>query len=156
MAGKVKEELHQRKPHASVEEEALLNIVRTADALTRDFDDVLKPHGLTGTQYNLLRILRGAGKRGATCSEIGERTIKKDPDITRLVDRMVKRGLVKRSRDGRDRRVVTTSITAEGLRKLNELEEPVNKLPIQQFQGLSRQKILELIETLETLRQRAP
>lgn len=156
MAGKVKEELHQQKPHASLEEEALLNIVRTADALTRDFDDVLKPHGLTGTQYNLLRILRGAGKRGVTCSEIGERTIKKDPDITRLVDRMEKRGLVKRSRDGQDRRVVTTSITSEGLRKLDELEGPINKLPIQQFQGLSRQKILELIQTLETLRQRAP
>jgi DNA-binding MarR family transcriptional regulator len=154
MAGKVRDEIHQRRPHASVEEEAFLNIVRTADALTRDFEDLLKPHGLTGTQYNLLRILRGAGKRGATCSEIGERAIKKDPDITRLVDRMEKRGLVKRSRDGRDRRLVTTSITAEGLRKLDELEGPINKIPIQQFQGLSKQKILELIQTLETLRQR--
>ncbi len=154
MAGKVKDEIQQKKPHASLEEEALLNIVRTADALTRDFEDLLKPHGLTGTQYNLLRILRGAGKRGATCSEIGERAIKKDPDITRLVDRMEKRGLVNRSRDGRDRRVVTTSITAEGLRKLDELEGPINKIPIQQFQGLSKQKILELIQTLETLRQR--
>ena len=111
---------------------------------------------MTGTQYNLLRILRGAGKPGATCSEIGERTVKKDPDITRLVDRMEKRGLVKRSRDGRDRRVVTTSITAEGLRKLDELDAPVHKLPLQQFQGLSRKKILELIYSLETIRQQVP
>ncbi len=156
MAGKVQDEIQQRKPHASVEEEALLNIIRTADALTRDFEDMLKPHGLTATQYNLLRILRGAGKPGATCSEIGERMVTKDPDITRLVDRMEKRGLVKRSRDGRDRRVVTTSITAEGLRKLDDLEAPVNKLPVQRFQGLSRQEILELIHSLETIRHRVP
>ncbi len=152
MAGKVQEEIQQSTPIRSVEEEAFLNIVRTADALTRDFDDMLKPFGLTATQYNLLRILRGAGEAGATCSQIGERTVKKDPDITRLVDRMEKRGLVKRSRDGRDRRIVTTTITREGLRVLEKLDVQVNERPARQLRGLSRQQILDLIRAMEIIR----
>src|SRR5713226_4693010 len=91
MAGKLQKEIQQSQPFRSVGAEAFLNIIRTADALTRDVEKMLKRHGLTSTQYNLLRILRGAGKSGATCSEISGRMIKEDPDVTRLLDRMEKR-----------------------------------------------------------------
>src|SRR5581483_7743845 len=125
MSGRLKTEIKQTKPFESLETEALLNVARTADFLMRPGAELLKEHDLSPTQYNALRILRGAGKAGLACSEVGERMINKDPDITRLLDRLEERGLVTRARDAHDRRVVTAKITAKALQMLAALDEPV-------------------------------
>lgn len=154
MTGKLQKEIKQKKPFASVEAEAYLSILRTADVLAREFEQLLKPHGLTATQYNVLRILRGAGERGATCSDIGERLITADPDVTRLLDRMEKAGLVERARDTKDRRVVLSRITADGVKLVNELDEHVHALHADQLRHLSKQRLRELIEDLDEVRAR--
>src|SRR6266498_3305132 len=104
----IREEIKQLKPFNSVEEEVLLALLRTADQVGRRGAEVMKPFDLSPTQYNALRILRGGGEKGLPCSEIGERMINRDPDITRLLDRLVKRDLVERRREEKDRRVITT------------------------------------------------
>lgn len=109
----------------TLEEQAYIVLQRSADRLQARFAKWLKPSGLSPTQYNALRILRGAGDQGLPCSEIGERMITRDPDITRLVDRLAKRGLVTRSHDKKDRRVVRATITAAGLEQLRELDAPL-------------------------------
>ena len=154
MAGKLQAEIRQRKPFVSLEEETYLNLVRTADALTRELELVLQPHGITSTQYNVLRILRGAGPDGATCSAISERLLAFDPDVTRLLDRIEKAGLVQRTRSVTDRRVVLTTITPTGLELLARLDEPLEQLVKQQFKALSRTRLTQLIADLEDIRNR--
>ncbi|MEO8380018.1 MAG: MarR family transcriptional regulator [Acidobacteriota bacterium] len=154
MAGKLQAEIRQTKPFDSIEEETYLNLVRTADAITRELDRMLQPHALTGTQYNVLRILRGAGKEGATCSAISERLLAFDPDVTRLLDRLEKARLVKRARSESDRRVVMTTITSAGLELLGKLDEPLHDLLRQQFARVGRQRLTQLIEDLEEIRSR--
>src|ERR1700687_5078261 len=122
MAKGIQAEIQQTKPFSTLEDEALVSLQRTADRLQGRLGDMLKPHGLSPTQYNALRILRGAGDEGRSCSEIAERMINRDPDITRLVDRLERRGLVARSRAGRDRRGVKTRITPAGLELLRGLD----------------------------------
>src|SRR3954467_10234095 len=114
MAGKLAKEIHQTRPFSSVEQEVFLNVLRTADVLTYRLEAFLKPFGLSPTQYNVLRILRGAGDEGLACGRIAERMITRDPDITRLLDRLEKRNLIRRARQTDDRRVVKGFITAEG------------------------------------------
>src|SRR5712672_1921079 len=99
----------------SPEEAAFLDLLRTTDMLSRGLISVLKTEELSATQYNVLRILRGAPE-GLPCGEIASRMITRDPDITRLLDRMEKRGLISRSRESRDRRLVLARITPEGLK----------------------------------------
>jgi DNA-binding MarR family transcriptional regulator len=152
MVGKLQAEIQQHKPFTSVETEAFLNILRTADGLTRDLETMLKPYGLTSTQYNLLRILRGVGDGGATCSAIGERMIKRDPDVTRLLDRMQKRGLLRRSRQAKDRRLVTAAITLKGRRLADDLDAPVDAFHRHRLQALSQHKLAELINDMERIR----
>jgi DNA-binding MarR family transcriptional regulator len=154
MVGKLQSEIQQHKPFASVEAEAFLNILRTADGLTRDLEAMLKPYGLTSTQYNLLRILRGAGDAGATCSEIAERMIKRDPDVTRLLDRMEKLGLLKRSRQAKDRRVVIATVTPKGRQMADDLDAPINEFHAHRLQALSRDKLADLIADMERIRNR--
>ncbi|MGA2435635.1 MAG: MarR family transcriptional regulator [Bryobacteraceae bacterium] len=154
MTSRLQTEIGQAKPFRTLEAETVLNIVRTADALLRDLDGLLKPHGLTSTQYNLLRILRGAGEVGATCSEIRERTVKEDPDITRLLDRMEKRGLIERSRGTKDRRLVSTTITKQGLAMLKGLDAPVDALHARELEGFSKQRLRELTADMEQIRKR--
>src|SRR6202165_4101141 len=120
-------ELKQKIPFTSREQEAYLALLRTADALQTQVEARLKEFGLTGTQYNALRILRGAGAEGLPCSEIGERMITRDPDITRLLDRLQKRGLVERSRGKQDRRVIYGKITPAGSKLLREMDGPLQK-----------------------------
>ena len=112
MPGKLEKEIRQSKAIRLLEEETSLNIVRTADILMAKVLDVLKPYGLSATQYNVLRILRGAGAAGATCKDVASRMLTRDPDITRLMDRLEKRGLLTRDRAKEDRRFVTTRLTA--------------------------------------------
>ncbi len=127
MTTRLQEEIKQTRPFATLEEEVMVAVARTADTLQRGFVEVLKPFGLTWTQYNVLRILRGAGNTGLSCSEVTSRMITRDPDTTRMLDRLEARKLVLRARDGSDRRVVTTRITAEGLELLASLDGPVEE-----------------------------
>jgi DNA-binding MarR family transcriptional regulator len=142
-------------PKALLEARVFVSLIRTADAFTRGGEAVLKPAGLSGTQYNVLRILRGAGEGGLACREIGDRLISRDPDITRLLDRMESRGWIARSREIEDRRVVKTRITADGLRILHDLDEPVKNLHRKQLQGLSEKQLRRLLLLLEQARGQA-
>ncbi len=145
-------ELKQSVPFTSREQEAYLALLRTADALQAGMEGKLKEFGLTGTQYNALRILRGAGSDGLPCSEIGERMITRDPDITRLLNRMEKRGLTERTRGKQDRRVIYGRITPAGLKLLREMDAPVEKFGREVLRHVGQQKLKQLIELLEEVR----
>ncbi len=151
----IQAEIQQSKPFSTLEEEALVSLQRTADQLQGRLSDMLKPHELTPTQYNALRILRGAGEVGRACSEIAERMINRDPDITRLVDRLERRGLVARSREGRDRRVIMTRITPAGLELLRGLDRPIEDFNRKLLGHLGIQQLRTLIKLLEGARERA-
>jgi len=151
----IQAEIQQTKPFTSLEDEAVVSLHRTADQLNGRFSDMLKPHGLSPTQFNALRILRGAGDGGRTCSEIAERMINRDPDITRLLDRLEHRGLVVRSREGRDRRVIITRITQAGLELLRGLDGPIEEFNRKQLGHLSEQQLRTLVKLLETVREQA-
>jgi MarR family transcriptional regulator, organic hydroperoxide resistance regulator len=154
MVGKLKDEIRQSRPFTSLEEECYLTLVRTADALARKEVDALKAWRLTPTQYNALRILRGAGEQGARCGEVGERMLTRDPDVTRLIDRLEARGLIQRTRSEEDRRVVRTRITRAGLDLLEQLDEPAMNWSRAQLGHLTRQELRDLIALLD--RARAP
>jgi len=129
-------------------------ILKTADALAQEAEQLLKSRGLTGTQFNVLRILRGAGPGGLPCSAIGDRMISHDPDMTRLLDRMEKRGLISRERQTNDRRVVKARITREGLEILKPLDQPVRDLHRRQFRHMRAARLRLLAEILEQVRSR--
>ena len=145
-------ELKQNIPFSSREQEAYLSLLRTADALQVQAEAKLKEFGLTGTQYNALRILRGAGPEGLPCSEIGERMITHDPDITRLLNRLEDRGFVERTRARDDRRVIYGKITAAGLKLLREMDAPLEKYGREMLRHVGQQKLKQLIELLELVR----
>jgi DNA-binding MarR family transcriptional regulator len=153
MTGKLKKEIQQNKPFESLEVEAFLNIVRTADAFERHNAEVLKPYDLTPTQFNVLRILRGASQGGLNCREISQRMLTFDPDVTRLLDRLESRGLVGRSREAKDRRMITVRITENGLALIRELDQKVLDLHKQQLGHLGERKLQTLISLLEQARQ---
>jgi DNA-binding MarR family transcriptional regulator len=155
VAKSIQSEIQQTKPFNTLEEEALVSLQRTADRLHWRMSETLKAHELTPTQYNALRILRGARQEGRSCSEIAERMINRDPDITRLVDRLERRGLVARSREGRDRRVITTRITAAGLKLLGSLDRPVEDFNRQLLGPLGEQTLRTLIQLLDAVRARS-
>lgn len=152
--GRLVDEIKQSKPFASLAEEAFLNVQRTAESLTRAMAELFKAHGITGTQYNVLRILRGSGPGGLPCSEIGERMVTRDPDVTRLLDRLERQGLVTRARSEADRRVVNTVVTEQGLALLESLETPVVELHERLMGHMSREALTGLIEGLQAARER--
>jgi DNA-binding MarR family transcriptional regulator len=135
-----------------LEDRIFIALQKTADFLGQDAEQLFKPHGLTGTQYNVLRILRGAEPEGLACSGIGERMISHDPDMTRLLDRMEKRGLITRERQTDDRRVVKTRITEEGLNLLQSLDQPVRELHKRQFRHMPAARLKTLAALLEEVR----
>src|SRR5437016_8528304 len=135
----IQAEIKQAKPFSSLEEEALISLQRTADQLQWHASELLKPYGISPTQYNALRILRGSKDEGLPCSEIAERMINRDPDITRLVDRLERRGLVVRSRRSRDRRVIIARITPAGLKLLQTLDGPVEEFNRRMLAHLGQQ-----------------
>lgn len=153
MAGKLAHEIRQTKPFALREDEAYLNLLRTSDLLWQQVVEGLRPYQLSPNQYNVLRILRGAGTEGLACSQIGERMITRDPDVTRLLDRLEGRGLLRRERSQEDRRVVVTRITKDGLALLAQLDGPVECLGRKQFAHLTREQLDQLIELLEIVRE---
>ncbi|PYX05786.1 MAG: MarR family transcriptional regulator [Acidobacteria bacterium] len=155
MTAGIQAEIKQVKPFSSLEEEALLSLQRTADQLQWRIFELLKPYGVSPTQYNALRILRGAKEQGRSCSEIADRMINRDPDVTRLIDRLERRGLVQRAREKKDRRVVTARITSAGLELLKELDRPVEEFNRKMLGHLGEQKLKRLIKLLEVARERA-
>jgi MarR family transcriptional regulator, organic hydroperoxide resistance regulator len=148
----IAEEIKQKKPFSSLEEEVHLALLRTADAVSSSAAALFKTHGISPTQYNVLRILRGAGTQGLRCSEIGDRMITHDPDITRLLDRLEKAGLIVRTRSEQDRRVVLTSITNAGLELLRELDRPVIDLQKKMLGHMGERKLRSLISLLDEAR----
>ena len=152
MTPDLRTELKQKKPFASPQQEAQLNIVRTANLLSDAFEQLLKPHGITGTQYNVLRILRGAEPDGLCRNEVRDRLLSRMPDATRLLDRMEEAGLVIRSREGSDRRLVTTRITAKGRSLVDELDSVVEKEHQRRLGHLSEKQTRKLIKLLTLVR----
>jgi DNA-binding MarR family transcriptional regulator len=153
MGSKLQEELRQKKPFGSLEEEVYLGIQRTAEALSWGLSQTLKGADLTPTQYNVLRILRGAGSEGAACGQISERMVTKDSDITRLVERLDARGLVTRERDETDRRYITVRITPDGLSLLATLDEPIAECHKRQLGHLGKEKLGSLRKLLDVARE---
>jgi len=140
-----------RRRAACPEEEAFLDLLRTCDLLSRGPAQVLKTEDLSATQYNVLRILRGSPE-GLPCGEIGSRMITRDPDITRLLDRLEKRELISRCRETKDRRMVMARITPEGLKLLARLDAPVQESHRKQLGHLGRERLRALAELLDACR----
>ncbi len=153
MPGKLQAEIKQTKPFAFIEEEAALNVVRTAEVLQRVTTEFLKEFDLSPVQYNVLRILRGAGAGGATCSQIGDRLLTRDPDITRLLDRMESRGLITRERSSADRRAIITRISESGLQLVGSIDEPLHALNKARLGKFGREALVALIAELERMRE---
>lgn len=149
---KLKQELKQKKPFPSVQEEAILAIVRTADQLVAPMNDVLRGANLSQSQYNILRILRGSAPEGLPCGEISERMVRRDPDLTRLLDKLEARGLVARERSTADRRVVLASITEDGLALLASLDKPVQASIRTLLAHVPEERLRTLVEILDDLR----
>ena len=141
-------------PSLSLENRVFVALLQTADALSQEAEQALKAAGLTGAQYNVLRILRGAEPQGLACSGIGDRMISHDPDMTRLLDRMEKRGLITRERQTDDRRVVKTRITPQALSLLKTLDQPVRELHKRQFRHIRASRLKTLGALLEEVRAR--
>jgi DNA-binding MarR family transcriptional regulator len=152
---RLQDEIKQSRPFGSLEQQAYLSVGRTWAVLEHRVAEKLKPHGITPTQYNVLRILRGAAETGLCRSEVMERMIARVPDATRLADRMEAAGLIVRERSSEDRRFVTTHITEKGLQLLAELDEPIQQLHRRQFQALDEKGLRNLVALLESVRQSA-
>lgn len=152
MTPALQEELKQTKPFRTLQQEAQLNVVRTANQLSDAFDQMLKPHGITGTQYNVLRILRGAEPAGLCRNEVSQRLLNRMPDATRLLDRMEEAGLVTRERSDSDRRLVTTRITRKGRQIVDNLDEAADRQHEKSLGHLSEKQLHTLIELLTLVR----
>lgn len=151
MAG-LKSEIEQRPPFSGAEEEAFLNLLRTSDSLQRAFQRRIRPWGVTATQYNVLRILRGAQPGGLPCAAIGKRMIAAEPDITRLLSRLKGLKLVRQRRDRQDRRVVWTQITESGLSLLESMEPAIQQAPTDLLGHMRPEELAQLIRLLELVR----
>ncbi len=148
----LRDEIRQSRPFDAPEQEAWLSILRTAACLEHAMADFFRPHGITLTQYNVLRILRGAGRPGRCRNDVRDRMISRVPDATRLLDRMEALGLIERTRDSGDRRFVTARITDEGQRLLEQLDEPVLEVHRRHLAGLEAADLRKLIDLLGRIR----
>lgn len=152
MARPLHAELKSARPFDLLEEEAFLSIVRTSALLEHAMAQLLKPFGLTPTQYNVLRILRGAGPGGLCRNEIGQRLLRPVPDVTRLLDRMTNQKLIGRQRVDADRRLVRTHITPKGLAVLAELDAPVRAFHRARLDKVSQHRLRQLVDVLADVR----
>jgi DNA-binding MarR family transcriptional regulator len=153
MGKRLQAELKQTKPLENPEVEVFLNTLRTADYLLRAEGEVLREGDLTTPLYNVLRILRGAGTEGLSCGAVSSRMVTRDSDITRLIDRLVQRGLVTRERDAADRRVVLSRITERGLTLLRRLDQPIAGCHQRLLRHLTAEQVRTLSRLLELARQ---
>lgn len=144
--------LRKREPTTCPEEEVFVDLLRTTDMLSRGPAQVIKGEGLSATQYNVLRILRGAGE-AIPCGEVANRMITRDPDVTRLLDRLEKRGLISRGRQTTDRRTVLARITPKGLNLLARLDQPVQEAHRSQLGHLGRRRLRLLADLLRIARE---
>jgi DNA-binding MarR family transcriptional regulator len=148
MAQTIDREIRQTKPFRSIQEQVVINLMRTTRAVEESWIQYLKrTEGISQSQYNILRILRGARPNALKISEISDRMITRDPDVTRLIDRLIKQGLVRRERGTDDRRVVLVEITAQGLAMLTRLDDPAGDYTDGAMAGLKPQQL----RTLDTL-----
>jgi DNA-binding MarR family transcriptional regulator len=145
-------EIRQTKPFRSSSHEAAIGLMRTASLIQRNYSRFVEPFGLTIQQYNVLRILRGAGDAGLPTLEIGDRMIEQTPGITRLLDRLEIKGMVRRERSASDRRQVFCWITAEGLRLLGDIDDPIDRAGNDAFADIDEHDVRSLITQLERLR----
>jgi len=143
-------------PAISLENRIFVALLQAADTLGQEAEQLLKASGLTGAQYNVLRILRGAEPQGLPCQAIGDRMISHDPDMTRLLDRMEKRGFITRARQTDDRRVVKTRITPQALSLLKTLDQPIRELHKRQFRHVSLARLKTLLSLLGEVRVHKP
>jgi len=148
----LREEIRQNKPFESPAQEAILALSRTTDLLQRRFAQLVEPHGVSLQQYNVLRILRGAGREGTPTLEIADRMIQKTPGITRLLDKLEAKHLVRRKRRPADRRQVLCWITAAGLGLLADLDKPMRDSGAQAMESLTTSELRGLIAGLERVR----
>jgi DNA-binding MarR family transcriptional regulator len=152
MTPTVASEIKQRKAFTSDEQEVLIGLQLAASRVMEPWNQYLKTHAqLTASQYNVLRILRGSHPTRVTCTEIVERMIARDPDVTRLLDRLARRGLVDRVRSRTDRRVVQVGITAKGLQLLEGLDPTVDRLPKAMLEHLGASRLRQLKGLLESV-----
>ena len=152
MPDRLRAELKQTKPFPSRSAEALLSVLRTAAILEHQLGEALKPYGITMTQYNVLRILRGAGKNGLCGREVGERMVSSVPDVSRLLDRMEEIGLIQRERDEADRRHVTARITVKGLDLVTQVTPRLEVIERARFGHLDGDRLDAVIGALEDVR----
>ena len=152
MPSRLQAEIKQTKPFTSRGAEALLSVLRTAAVLEHHLNEALRPHALTATQYNVLRILRGAGPNGRCGREIAERLVSKVPDVSRLLDRMEGMQLLRRERDATDRRHVTARITPKGLRVLDEASPTLDAFERERFGHLDADRLQHVIDGLADIR----
>jgi DNA-binding MarR family transcriptional regulator len=155
MTSRLLEEIKQSKPFARPSDEALLSIMRTASVLEHGSNEMLREFGITTTQYNVLRILRGAGAAGLCGREIGERLVSRVPDVSRLLDRMEDMGLLGKRRDAIDRRHVTARITAKGRRVLDEATPKLIEYARGRTDKLSERTLEAVVGALATIREGA-
>jgi len=149
--GKLQDELRQRKPFVSTSHEAVVDIIRTADHVRRRLFRVIAPFGITGQQFNVLRILRGAGDEGLPTLEVADRMVEQTPGVTRLMDRLEAKGLIRRQRCPRDRRQHLCWITPAGSELLGRLDGPVQQEGerlMQVFDESQRQRLIRLLDTV--------
>ena len=148
----LRSEIKQTAPFVSPEQEVFLSLIRTAALLEHAVEEGLRPYSLTLTQYNALRILRGAGSAGLCRNEIGDRLIRPVPDTTRLLDRLVVAGLIERAREGDDRRFVRARISKRGLALLKQIDGPLADLHRTHLGHVSRPELRRLADLLATVR----
>jgi DNA-binding MarR family transcriptional regulator len=153
MPTSIQTELKQRKPYRTMEQEAAVSLARTAALQEHAAADVLRPYGLTPTQYNVLRILRGAEPDGLGRNEVRDRMVFPVSDATRLLDRLVEMGLVIRTRGGEDRRVVVARITRAGLELLAPLDGVLERLHLRQLGHMGKRKLRALADLLAEARE---
>ena len=152
MSPSLQQDLKQKKPFRSLQQEAYLSVVRTSTALTDAMEELVKSRGISATQYNVLRILRGSDVEGLCRNALRDRMLTRMPDMTRLLDRMEEAGLVVRVREGEDRRMVMTRITEKGRRLLEELDAPVLALHKRQMARLTDAELRSLSDLLTLVR----
>lgn len=154
MPQELRTDIQQTKPFRSIYEEAELNIVRSASLLSDEMAQVFRPFGITGAQYNVLRILKGSEPTGLCRNDVRDRMLTRMPDMTRMLDRMEEAGLVRRERSSSDRRHVTTNITAAGKKMLKDLEAPVARQQEEQLGHMSEKDLRALVDLLTKARNR--
>jgi DNA-binding MarR family transcriptional regulator len=154
MVTTLRDEIKQTKPFESLEQEAQLNVIRTSSLLLDEIEQLLRPYGITATQYNVLRILRGSEPGGLCRNELRDRMLTRMPDVTRLLDRMEEVGFVARAREDEDRRMVRTRITPAGLKLLDDVNTVADREHKRRFQALSESQLQTLIDLLTIIRQK--